>query len=368
MRRGGRATSVSGKRPATSSEASSVYVAGSLDEVREEWVRLAEESRNIFSTWEWASTWWHRYGEAQQPLVAACLEGQHAVALLPLYVWSRRSARIARFIGHGPADQLGPVCGTTARTTAADGLRRVAEREGIDLILAELLPGGEGWREALGQDPILVESSPALSLDGGWLAYLAQRSGNLRQQIRRRERQLHSRHAVRFRLTTSPSRLQDDLTLLFALHGARWGTRSAFSRFEPFHRDFAAVALERGWLRLWFLELDERPAAAWYGFRFAGVESYYQAGRDVALREESVGFVLLAHSIREAAEEGMHEYRLLRGAESFKLRFADGDPGLETFGLARGIRGRAARAGATVGLRSAGARAALRRIAGRSEH
>jgi CelD/BcsL family acetyltransferase involved in cellulose biosynthesis len=359
---------VTGKRLAVSSAAGRVYLTASLDELREEWVRLAHESRNIFSTWEWASTWWQRYGGAQRPLVAACLEGHQAVALLPLYVWSRRPSRIARFIGHGPADQLGPVCGKTVRATAAEGLRHVAEREGIDLVLAELLPGSERWSEALGQDPVLLESSPTISLEGGWLAYLGQRSGNLRQQIRRRERQLHRRHAVRFRLATSPNQLQDDLTLLFALHRARWGTRSAFSRFEPFHRDFAAVALERGWLRLWFLELDERPAAAWYGFRFAGIESYYQAGRDVSLREESVGFVLLGHSIREAAEEGMHEYRLLRGSESFKLRFADGDPGLETFALARGIRGRAARAAATVGLRSAGARAALRRLAGHSEH
>jgi CelD/BcsL family acetyltransferase involved in cellulose biosynthesis len=357
-----------GERLAVSSAASRVYLASSLDELREEWVRLAHESRNLFSTWEWASTWWHRYGGAQRLLVAACLEGHQAVALLPLYVWSQRPMHIARFIGHGPADQLGPVCGKTAHATAADGLRHVAEKEGIDLVLAELLPGGERWSEALGQEPILLESSPTISLDGGWLAYLGQRSGNLRQQIRRRERHLHRRHAVRFRLATSPNRLQDDLTLLFALHRARWGARSAFSRFEPFHRDFAAVALERGWLRLWFLELDERPAAAWYGFRFAGVESYYQAGRDVSLREESVGFVLLAHSIREAAEEGMREYRLLRGAESFKLRFADGDPGLETFGLARGIRGRTARAAAAVGLRSAGARAALRRLSGRPEH
>jgi CelD/BcsL family acetyltransferase involved in cellulose biosynthesis len=359
---------VSGKPLAVSSAAGRVYLASSLEELREEWVRLAQESRNIVSTWEWASTWWHRYGGTQRPLVAACLEGHHAVALLPLYVWSRRPSRIARFIGHGPADQLGPVCGKTARATAAEGLRHVSEREGIDLVLAELLPGSERWGEALGQDPILLESSPTISLDGGWLAYLGQRSGNLRQQIRRRERQLHRRHAVRFRLATSPNRLQEDLTLLFALHRARWGTRSAFSRFEPFHRDFAAVALERGWLRLWFLELDERPAAAWYGFRFAGIESYYQAGRDISLRQESVGFVLLAHSIREAAEEGMHEYRLLRGDESFKLRFADGDPGLETFALAQGIRGRTARAAAVVGLRSAGARAALRRLAGRSKH
>jgi len=73
--------------------------------------------------------------------------------------------------------------------------------------------------------------------------------------------------------------------------------------------------------------------------------------------------VLLAHTIRRAAEDGMNEYRLLRGAEHFKLRFADSDPGLHSFALANGIAGRAAQAAATVGLRSGTARGALRRLA-----
>jgi CelD/BcsL family acetyltransferase involved in cellulose biosynthesis len=339
-----------------------VDVVSSFDALQEDWVRLADESRNLFSTWEWASTWWRHYGAAHHPLVAAWREGRDTVALLPLYLWSRRPVRVARFIGHGPADQLGPIYAPGAEAAVAEALRQTVEHADLDLVLMELLAGRDSWQEVLRQEPLLRESSPTISLGAGWNAYLAGRSANLRQQIRHRERQLDRRHVVRFRLAMEPHRLQEDLGLLYALHRARWGARSAFSRFEDFHRDFAAVALEREWLRLWFLELDGRPAAAWYGFRFAGVESYYQAGRDPTFRDESVGFVLLSHSIREAAEEGVVEYRLLRGAEGFKLRFADADPGVETFAPARGAAGRAARAAAAVGLRSATVRSALRRL------
>jgi CelD/BcsL family acetyltransferase involved in cellulose biosynthesis len=334
----------------------------SLEELRADWIPLARESRNIFSAWEWASTWWRHYGARSSPLIFACREDRDVVALLPLYLWSRRPFRVARFIGHGPADQLGPICATAARETAAAALRYAVTHARLDVIFAELFPGGAGWPQLLRRRPLLAEASPTISLAGGWDGYLRGRSANLRQQIRRRERQLQTRHAVRLRLTAEPERLQDDLTLLFALHRSRWGDASEFLRFEPFHRDFATVALEREWLRLWFLELDERPVAAWYGFRFAGVESYYQAGRDTRFGDESVGFVLLAHSIRQAAEEGMHEYRLLRGAEGFKLRFADSDPGVETFALARGIRGRAARVAAAAAVRSGAARSGFRRI------
>jgi CelD/BcsL family acetyltransferase involved in cellulose biosynthesis len=340
-----------------------VEVSESLEGFRDEWTALAYESRNVFSTWEWAATWWQYHGSRTSPLIVACREQGRVTAILPLYRWTQRPVRTARFIGHGPADQLGPICRPTGLGVAAAALRRVLDLADLDAVFAELLPGGVGWSQHLGSRPLLVEPSPVVTLAGGWERFLESRSPNLRQQIRRRERQLRHRYAVRLRLADDPGRLQDDLTTLFALHRSRWGERSPFSRFEAFHRAFAAVALERRWLRLWLLELDDRPAAAWYGFRFAGVESYYQAGRDPAFADTSVGFVLLAHSIREASVAGMHEYRLLRGGERFKGRFADSDPGVETFILARGVRGAVARLAASAAVRSDAARSGLRRMA-----
>jgi CelD/BcsL family acetyltransferase involved in cellulose biosynthesis len=131
------------------------------------------------------------------------------------------------------------------------------------------------------------------------------------------------------------------------LHDAHWGERSrAFGpERRAFHLDFAGAALERGWLRLWTLEVDGRAVAAWLGYRFGGIEWYYQAGRDPALEKEAIGFVLLVHTIRSALDDGMSEYRLLLGGESYKDRFANADHGLETVALGRGVRGRAAIAG-----------------------
>jgi CelD/BcsL family acetyltransferase involved in cellulose biosynthesis len=339
-------------------------ICDSLADVRDSWLPLALESRNIFGTWEWASTWWRHYGGGSAPQICVWRERSGVRALLPLYVWSRRPLRIARFIGHGPADQLGPIGPANASAAVADLLWEASGDLGADLLLAELLPGNDAWSGRFHRPPLLTEASPTIALTGGWEQYLDTRSANLRQQIRRRRRRLEQRYSVRLRLAAA-RHLQDDLTLFFALHGERWGRRSAFRRFEPFQRDFAAVALDQGWLRLWFLELDDRPAAAWLGFRFAGVESYYQAGRDPRFDDASVGFVLLAHSIREAAEDGMDEYRLLRGAEAFKARLADADAGVHTFALTRGARGTVARAAAAAALRSGPGRVAARRIARR---
>ena len=124
------------------------------------------------------------------------------------------------------------------------------------------------------------------------------------------------------------------------------GRSSSFSGArESFHREFAAVALSQGWLRLWLAESNGVPVAAWYGFRFAGIESYYQSGRDPRWDRHAVGAGILEHSIREAFADGMHEYRLLRGDESYKRRYASSPQTVVTVALAGSARGRALVAG-----------------------
>jgi CelD/BcsL family acetyltransferase involved in cellulose biosynthesis len=338
----------------------------SLDGVRDDWSALAEAGGNVFSTWEWASTWWRQQGHDHPLALYACRDARgRLVAILPLYLASARPVRIARFLGHGPADELGPVCAPADRGAAARAIAEAAVRLRIGTLFAELLPGRYPWSAELGGKVVRREASPTLSLDG-WEPYLAGRSANFRKQVRGRERRLARAHALAFRLADDPSWLDDDLALLFGLHAARWGADSPFLRWREFHAEFARVALERGWLRLWFLELDGRPAAAWYGFRFGRVESYYQAGRDLARGDASVGFVLLAHTIREAAGDGMREYRFLRGGEPFKSRFADADPGLETVVVTQGVRGWLAGAAAAAALQSDRARSLLGRLVARA--
>lgn len=280
-------------------------------------------------------------------------------AIVPLYEWATKPFRVARFLGHGPADQLGPVCAPEDRDVAARALRNAAREGGFDATLAEMLEGGVGWGEALESRILIREPSPVVSLQGGWEEFLARRSANFRQQVRRHGRRIAVRDGLAFRLAADRGRLDADFARFSVLHRARWGRASAFVRWESFVREFALLAFDRGWLRLWFLERAGAPVAAWLGFRFEGVDSYYQAGRDPGYSDGPVGFVLLAHTIREASQDGMREYRLLRGGEAFKTRLADRDPGVETHVLAEGMRGRVATAAVRAGLESARLRSFL---------
>jgi CelD/BcsL family acetyltransferase involved in cellulose biosynthesis len=322
---------------------------GGLDAAREHWDGLAGRAEHVFATWEWHDAWWRHFGAGRPLLVTLCRDAEgRPFAILPLYLASRRPLRVLRFIGHGPSDQLGPVCSPADRALGARGLRVALDQLPVrwDVFLADQLPGS-GWSTPLRGSVLTRDGSPVLPFHGrSWDEILAGSSRNFREQVRRRERKLAREHALGFRLVSEESELDDGVGTLFDLHAARWGGEGAEAflggGLRAFHRDFARVALRRRWLRLWIMDVDGRPAAAWYGFRFGGAESYYQAGRDPAWDRYSVGFVLLSHSIREAIASGAREYRFLRGAESYKGRFASEDQGLETVGVANGLPGRAA--------------------------
>jgi CelD/BcsL family acetyltransferase involved in cellulose biosynthesis len=316
--------------------------------IEEEWDALAQRSGSVFKTALWSRVWWKHHGGGGELLLHATRAADGSLSCaLPLYAWRRRLPRVLRFLGHGPGDELGPVYDRGRQAAAADALRAVLDALDWDIFLGEQLPADEGWPELLAGGSWRREASPSLELPATWDEYVASRSANFREQLRRREAGLRREGEVATRLADRTS-LEDDLDTLFALHRARWRSTPTDFSDTPFHRELAREALERGWLRLTLLELDGRAVAAWHGFHVGSISSYYQAGRDPSFERHSVGFVLLARTIRAAIEEGASEYRFGRGGEAFKSRFTDEDPGLETAVLARSAIGRAAVAGARV--------------------
>jgi len=330
-----------------------------LGAARAEWQELALASGNIFSTWEWADAWWRHLGDGARLMAFTCRrEDGTAAAILPLCVRrgsaGRYGLRTAGWIGAGPADELGPVCAPADLALAAEAMRdAIARTRGRwDVLALDGLRAAEGWPARLGAPCAAARiPSPVIVFpEGGWEAYLGTCRRKFRAQIRGRERRLEREHDVAFRLADEPAAVAAALDEVLRLHALRWGDASkAFAGARTaFHHDFAATACERGWLRIWLLELEGRTVSGWYGFRFGGADWFYQSGRDPAHEDDGVGFVLVAHTIRAAVQDGMGAYRLLAGGEPYKLRFATDPLELERVVLAGGARGRAlllARAG-----------------------
>jgi CelD/BcsL family acetyltransferase involved in cellulose biosynthesis len=337
----------------------------SLFAVREPWTALARHGQSVFATWEFASTWWKHFGRRRTLLTVAAIDSaDELVAILPCYLWKSRPLRVVRFLGNGAADVLGPVCRPDQRPYMAGAVRGLLDRApwDWDVFVGENLPGDEPWAAHLQGRVLRHEGNPVARLPGSFDDYLRGRSANFRRQARARDRRLFDRYAVRFRLCTDPDRLDRDLDTLFLLHRRRFGKHSSITgKRSGFHREFAHVALEQGWLRLWILELDGRCVAGLYGFRYGGAESYYQSGREPALHRESLGMVMLTHAIRSAAADGIQTFSLLRGQEGYKYRFATEDHGLDTVCTTRGRAAAAALSVFETIMSSRGARTRLGR-------
>ncbi|MEK6326237.1 MAG: GNAT family N-acetyltransferase [Actinomycetota bacterium] len=323
-----------------------------LGEIEGDWRSLAERRGNAFLTPEWYYAWLRNYGEHADPAVIAVrAPGGDLRGVMPLVQERSGRPRSLRFGGANLADHLHPVAAAPEdeAVAAAAGARLGAEVSGWSAIVLDNVDADAGWWRAMmsAAPPSLAAVSyrqttlPYVQLPASWETYLASRSRNFRSQLGRKLRALQASHEVRFRRTHAAVELGRDLETFFRLHDARWdargGSSSASERTRAFHADFTAAALERGWLRLWTMEVDGDPVAAWYGWRLGERYSYYLAGFAPRWSDASVGLLLLAHTVHEAIEEGAAEYDLLLGDETYKQRFATATRPVETVILSRSL-------------------------------
>jgi CelD/BcsL family acetyltransferase involved in cellulose biosynthesis len=132
---------------------------------------------------------------------------------------------------------------------------------------------------------------------------------------------------VRFEQARTEAQCREGIDRLVDLHNLRWQGRGGSDAFHTaelvrFHRTFAPLALKRGWLRLFTLWVDERPAACLYGFVYQSKFYFYQSGFHPDFEKNSVGLVLMGMAIERAIEEGAEEFDFLHGDEPYKRHWA----------------------------------------------
>lgn len=326
--------------------------ADELDSLEAEWTALAEQRANPFVTPDWFWAWVRNFPQRGRPFVIALRTAEGRLqGLVPFVLSAGKGVPTLSFGGSEFGDYFHPAAAeadeaVTARAAAA----ALAEhRRAWAVLVADYVDDDSAWLGALranGTMPLHVVRYHAqesvyrsVALSGlDWDGYLAGRSGNFRSQLGRKQRALARNHEFAYRRADSAS-LGADMATLFDLHGRRWAGRptAVFSTAaaRSFHLAFARSALARGWLRLWLLEVDGAPIAAWYGWRLADRYLYYQAGFDPDWGRYSPGLLLLAHTVRSSIEEGAARYDMLLGDEPYKARFADVERTAQTLVMTR---------------------------------
>ena len=310
-------------------------------DLREEWDELLGASRAncLFLTWEWLYTWWKHLGGHRRLHLLLVRDGRELVTIAPL-AW--RPPALFRLLPFPALEFVGS--GIVGSDYLDVVVRRGREREAHDALATALadapsvLELAQANRESsfaaefaqrLGQERWSIRNTvtdvcPFIDLAGhSWESYLVS-LGSHRQNFQRRLKNLKKRFDVRFELVQTEAERRDALDALVGLHTRRWNERGGSEVFGTpellsFYDEVSQLALQRGWLRLFVLRLDGRPASILHGYRYGRNFCYYQSGFDLTFRKESIGLVLLGLTIQHAIEEGAAEYDFLHGAEPYKF-------------------------------------------------
>jgi CelD/BcsL family acetyltransferase involved in cellulose biosynthesis len=332
------------------------------DGLARRWHELAVLAENPFVLPEWHAAW-VQANPAETPFVLVCHEAGGAVAgVVPLVLRGRR------LLGPGEqlADWCGPACapGDEPRVAAAviDALARSKQR--WDVWQLDRCRTGSAWIDALtraargsavkllpnrGEDVLVAVD---LLRDGPDLT-----SGKKRRELERLGRRLREGHDVTLRRSTAPKQIERDLDVLMRWRAERWGGGFDAGQ-EAFVRTLAAALARLELLRLWVLDVDGAAAGVLLGWRLGARAFAYSQAFDPVHERLGVGMALLAHGVRDSAEEGCAYFDMLRGDEHFKGSFHISPDPVASYSAVRRRSLARLQAEALVG-----ARAAYRRLA-----
>jgi CelD/BcsL family acetyltransferase involved in cellulose biosynthesis len=311
-----------------------------LNALRDQWNTLLESSGrwNPFLTWEWMSEWWTHLRDTATLNIVTVRAGGKLIAIAPLMLVRRGLSMQARleFMGVGAgADYLDVIVRADDEPAAVAAVAAWLNARQVSLHLDRLPPGSVSarlWRELTSSGWTAIDGSPDvcpfIDLSGHtWDSYLSSLGSSHRANVRRRLRALEAGFDVRFAAVVSDEERCRALDALFVFHDQRWldsGGSTAFSStsLRAFHHGLTRSALDRGWLRMYALSLDNTIAAVMYGFARDGRFYFFQHGADAVHAGYSLGLVLMALTIRAAIDDGLREFDLLYGHEAYKALWA----------------------------------------------
>ena len=181
-------------------------------------------------------------------------------------------------------------------------------------ILADLLP------LRIAQE----EVCPILRLDGSFDTFLRSLPKKERHEIKRKARNFERDAPTgNLRVLTERDDVLAAMPDFLRLHRLSAPDKERFwtPEVERFFLQSTAAMADRGWLRLYMLDVADAPVAAMYTLCVDGRLLVYNSGFDPAFARISVGMVLTAMVVEDAATNELAICDLLRGNESYKYRF-----------------------------------------------
>jgi CelD/BcsL family acetyltransferase involved in cellulose biosynthesis len=314
-----------------------------LAAVAEEWDALAVAAALPQMGPAWLLAWWRHVAPPEAlPRSIAVRDGGRLVGFAPYYVAADGGGRVDyRLPGIEIAARLAPLAlpGREWEVAEAVGHALAGAQPRPDALLFEGAPVDGHWQIALRErwpgplrPPLWrthVDGSPFVSLrEDSFDAYMAGKSSNFRQQMRRLRRRFEQAGGVS-RLATRES-LPVDAAAFVRLHASRWDGRGHSNlvdlgeRFAAMVVDAGEALLDDGRLALRVLELGGEPICAQLFVEAGGTVLFVNGGWDERHAALKPSLLCLLDAVEEAFALGVERFDLGVGVQSYKLRFADG--------------------------------------------
>ncbi len=311
----------------------------SFSSLSAEWDQLLSDAsfRSPFLTRQWQCAWWDNFSAGKSlKLIAVRDRARRLVGVAPLYV-------------DGKGDSIELIGDQDLCDHQDVLLARGEEKNVLKAILSHLwdshrlplhlhslpassptLPILRGFAEEGECDLRMTgeDAAPTISLPSSFEEYLARLSPRYRHELRRKLRRIEAQGRTDLAKDESGSKLD----VFLELHGRSSSEKRSFMNpnREKFFRAIVGSFSRQGWLSLFFLQFEGESIASLLCFKHERSLYVYNSGYNPAYSSLSPGIVLLTYSLRYAISEGVKEFNLLRGDESYKYHLGARDLNLFT--------------------------------------
>ena len=246
----------------------------------EEWTALLQRSavNTIFLTPQWQALWWEHFGAGRDLHVLLAWDDGGLAGIAPFYAVEQGEQTLLQFVGGVDiSDYLDFIVapGREAEVYRALMLYLREEAPPWDLLDLHCLPGHSPTRAGLlcqACAECCAEDAPAqpqeaalyIPLPDDWEVYLGSLDKKQRHEVRRKMRRAEAQSELRWYRVQEAAQLEENVENFLALHRASHPEKDAFMTppMARFFRALARVTWAQGWLNLYLLWLDGRPAGA----------------------------------------------------------------------------------------------------------
>lgn len=282
----------------------------------------------LFVLPSWLKVWWDTFGTGRIPYLRSVWHNNELIGIAPFMI----QGESVRFMGGADVcDYMDVIIRPGRGVEFFEVLGQHLKQQGVSQLdlgairaesaaLTDISVAAKRLNYKVLCEP--EDVSMELELPSTWNAFLKSLTGKQRHEIRRKLRRLNEAVHVNFRIVESRAEVNKQINTFFELFKLNRSDKSNFMTDQrvSFFRSMAAALAEDHILKLFFLDLDESPAAAVMCFDYNSTVYLYNNGYDDRYRSLSIGLLSKVFTIQDSIERGKIKYDFLKGTEVYKKR------------------------------------------------